>query len=107
MKSEQEPKWSGDIAPSLEALCCRLSTEAERTFDRDGELSGMLFLVEAPGRGQGRYALPYFLANTRRECSKPYAGISLGGASHATPSPLCQCRFNSPHLCRSKIPQAA
>ena len=20
---------------------------------------------------------------------------------------LCQCRFNSPHLCRSKIPQAA
>jgi len=32
-KSEQEPEWSGDIAPSLEALCCRLSKEAESMFD--------------------------------------------------------------------------
>jgi len=107
MKSEQEPKWSGDIAPSLEALCCRLSTEAERTFDRDGELSGMLFLVEAPGRGQGKVCAPVFSGEHKEGVFKPYAGISLGGASHATPSPLCQCRFNSPHLCRSKIPQAA
>jgi hypothetical protein len=60
MKSEQEPKWSGDIAPSLEALCWRLSKEAERTFDRDGELSVMLFLVEAPGRGQGKVCAPVF-----------------------------------------------
>jgi hypothetical protein len=69
-KSEQEPEWSGDIAPSLEALCCRLSKEAESMFDRDGELLGILFLVEAPGRGQRRICAPVFSDEHKKEVFK-------------------------------------
>jgi hypothetical protein len=49
----QEPAWSSDIAPSLEALCRRMSKEAERIFDREGELP-LMFLIEAPGKGQAK-----------------------------------------------------
>ena len=69
-KSEQEPEWSGDIAPSLEALCCRLSKEAESMFDRDGELLGILFLVEAPRRGQRRICAPVFSDEHKKEVFK-------------------------------------
>jgi hypothetical protein len=50
----REPKWSGDIAPSLEALCRRMSKEAEREFAASGELYGLMFLIEAPGKGQAK-----------------------------------------------------
>jgi hypothetical protein len=49
--------WSGDIAPSLDALCRRLSKEVEQMFNCHGELPGMLFLFEAPGKGQGKICL--------------------------------------------------
>jgi hypothetical protein len=49
--------WSGDIAPSLDALCRRLSKEVEQMFNCHGELPGILFLFEAPGKGQGRICL--------------------------------------------------